>query len=771
MRGIRLTKLSSVASRQSILLVTLLLAIIATVACGGSSSGGGSSGPPAQVAQTGGSGQSATVSTAFTTPFAATVEDSKNNPVRGASVTFTAPASGPSGTFKNGTATETDATDSSGIAMSSTFTANSTAGGPYNVTAAVSGVTASVSYSLVNTPASTLTVTQGSGQGAVVGTAFASTLQVQVTSAGVGLGNVPVTFTAPSSGASGQFATNPPAATATVTTNSGGLAAAPAFTANTTAGLYTVTASTPTSPTPATITLVNASASSAPLAAGNYVFALSGTDAANSFYTVAGVFTVDGNGLITGGEQTFSDASGDSNAISQREPITYGALASTSNGNMLIILNTQNPYIGPGGGSALGGNGQETFHASLVSPSKALLTEFDNWATSSGELDLQTSLSPLCPSAPATPCGYAFFISSAPSESAPLSLGGVITIDGADGGISGMNMTSVFDANQSQSGTTLQNQAFSASSVGTPDGFGYVQFSLNSTFAPLISVDGRPGLVLNGYIIDAGHIVLIEDRQVDSLKGTNLGLALLQTTPISISGDSYVLSLNGSDHAGGLQFASVLTANSDLSVSGSFNYNDLTGVGIQNPLVISSGTYTIDTTTGRVTMTGVTSGPIKFNFQLYLTGDGNALAISMDSTDTLAGPAYEQTEPSGSFTAASFNGKYSLAATGEASPTTSVEDELDAVGAVTADGVGSLTGAGTVDLNWIFNTGPTPGLNLSGAFTARPTGVFTGTITGMDAAAPTTQSSFTYYLVDTTKVVAIETDKNQLTLGLFEQAP
>ena len=61
----------------------------------------------------------------------------------------------------------------------------------------------------------------------------------------------------------------------------------------------------------------------------------------------------------------------------------------------------------------------------------------------------------------------------------------------------------------------------------------------------------------------------------------------------------------------------------------------------------------------------------------------------------------------------------------------------------------------------------TPGVSVSGAFSANASGVFTGTITGFDIDNPTNNDAFTYYMIDTTKVLAIETDPNQLTLVRF----
>src|SRR5258708_40043603 len=101
----------------------------------------------------GGSGQSAAINTAFAAHLEATVKDAGNNPVSGVLVTFTAPTSGVSGTFAGGVNTAT--TNVSGVATSTTFTANATAGGPYNVTASVAGVATPASFSLTNLPGAT----------------------------------------------------------------------------------------------------------------------------------------------------------------------------------------------------------------------------------------------------------------------------------------------------------------------------------------------------------------------------------------------------------------------------------------------------------------------------------------------------------------------------------------------------------------------------------------------------------------------------------------
>jgi hypothetical protein len=96
-------------------------------------------------------------------------------------------------------------------------------------------------------PPNQMTLVAGTPQTAILQSAFASGLQVAlsnsdgcpVTSAAAG---IPVTFSAPASGASGVFSTSG-SNTAVVGADASGTVAAPMFTANTTAGSYTVTAS------------------------------------------------------------------------------------------------------------------------------------------------------------------------------------------------------------------------------------------------------------------------------------------------------------------------------------------------------------------------------------------------------------------------------------------------------------------------------------------------------------------------------------------------
>jgi hypothetical protein len=107
-------------------------------------------GAPATITATSGTSQSAEINTAFASPLAATVLDAASNPVSGVAVTFSAPSTGASGTFANGTTTETDTTDASGAATSSIMTANGTTGGPYSVLATIAALSTPATFSLTN---------------------------------------------------------------------------------------------------------------------------------------------------------------------------------------------------------------------------------------------------------------------------------------------------------------------------------------------------------------------------------------------------------------------------------------------------------------------------------------------------------------------------------------------------------------------------------------------------------------------------------------------
>jgi uncharacterized repeat protein (TIGR01451 family) len=109
-----------------------------------------SPGPAASIYVFGGTHQRTPPFTAFRLPLQAAVLDSIGSPVSDTIVTFSAPDSGPSGTFTDsGSFTTIAITAEGGVAAAATFTANGLQGS-YTVTATSSGVTSSAEFLLSN---------------------------------------------------------------------------------------------------------------------------------------------------------------------------------------------------------------------------------------------------------------------------------------------------------------------------------------------------------------------------------------------------------------------------------------------------------------------------------------------------------------------------------------------------------------------------------------------------------------------------------------------
>ena len=209
-----------------------------------------------------GSGQAATVTTAFAQPLQATAVALDPGVSTGnIQVIFTAPAGGASGTFApSGTTSATVTTSATGVATAPAFTAN-TAAGSYTVMANIlAGGGVPARFDLTNTAgtAASITAISGNGGSAVLGSAFAAPLRVRAFDVeGNAAPNATVTFTPPTG-------TNVPTVTfpfgnPTATTDASGYASVIA-TASGIPGTLTVTAIVPGASTPASFGLTNIAA-------------------------------------------------------------------------------------------------------------------------------------------------------------------------------------------------------------------------------------------------------------------------------------------------------------------------------------------------------------------------------------------------------------------------------------------------------------------------------------------------------------------------------
>ncbi len=235
--------------------------------------------------------QSATTGARYRKALRVKVRDSHGAPLQGATVTFTlgsATGGGGAGaggsasagaSFADGSSQASETTDASGVATSPRFNANTTAG-PFTATAATSGTTNVVSFSLDNRAGKspTISATGKEKRSATVGAHYAKPLQVKVRDAsGKPLQGANVTFTLGASGGGNGGSGSAGAAAAsfvggssqaTEATNAAGIATSPRLTANTTAGTFTATATTTGTTDAASFALHNLPSGPATITAG-----------------------------------------------------------------------------------------------------------------------------------------------------------------------------------------------------------------------------------------------------------------------------------------------------------------------------------------------------------------------------------------------------------------------------------------------------------------------------------------------------------------------
>jgi hypothetical protein len=209
--------------------------------------------PPASIAPTAGNNQTITPYASFPITLQATVLDASGFGVANATVVFTAPTNGATGTFANGTNTTTTTTATGGIATATLFTADGTTG-TFIVTAATTGVTTPASFSetIAGKPSPVVTVSYAPSTTPVT-YGQSITLKATLTPSTLGGNNVSGTVAFYDNGGTTAVASGPVSnGTATATT-----AIVPS------AGTHSYTAvysgdtnfSTSTSPAPATLTV------------------------------------------------------------------------------------------------------------------------------------------------------------------------------------------------------------------------------------------------------------------------------------------------------------------------------------------------------------------------------------------------------------------------------------------------------------------------------------------------------------------------------------
>lgn len=195
--------------------------------------GGSTVDTPAALRLISGTAQTTQVGNAFGAPMVVQVLNAANQPLPGITVRFAFAMQGASARFAGDQAVATAVTNADGQATSPAFTANQTAG-THQANASVSGMSGGVAFTLINSQAApefTLHSVDGLSQSAPIHTAYGQRMIVRVTDAqGQARAGVTVHFSLPASGPSASF--GQAQTSASVPTDTDGLAASPPFVAN-----------------------------------------------------------------------------------------------------------------------------------------------------------------------------------------------------------------------------------------------------------------------------------------------------------------------------------------------------------------------------------------------------------------------------------------------------------------------------------------------------------------------------------------------------------
>jgi hypothetical protein len=392
------------------------------------------------------------------------------------------------------------------------------------------------------------------------------------------------------------------------------------YTAPATAGLVTIVAASAADGTARdSLNISVVPAGSDALLAGTYVFSVQGQNGTGS-YAAAGTIVLDGDGLVTDGEQDYADTS----LKAGPDPLT-GSYAIGPDGRGSITLNVANANLPQ--------SGLETFSLAVVSAEHALIIQFDGIASSSGSLDRQ-SASALDPAAINGPFAFTSQGLDIPIQ-LPIVRGGVLSLSASSGSVA--------------SGTYFENDAgitFSSAMTGSvtaPDSFGRgtLDLSVNVSFV-YYAVQGRVLRLLEPNVpsfVTAGSLYGQGDAGVNGTFSNT-----------SLSGN-YVLSGAGGSAYGSLALAAQFSADgagdfsaghADLNNSGQATSASIAGQARYAISGIGVGTLDLPASIDQLASFAsvrffVVDPTLDLSDPNNPAGGGGALFINFDSLSALSG--------------------------------------------------------------------------------------------------------------------------------------
>jgi len=402
---------------------------------------------------------------------------------------------------------------------------------------------------------------------------------------------------------------------------------------------------------------------------GTFVYSAAGQDF-NDNYALVGVVTVNSSGIVTSGEQDYSDGDGVTSPQPAGDTITGGTLtvdSTTGQGTLTIVTND----------AAVGVGGTITLGVQFVNNNHAQIIQFDASATSSGSLDLQTST--------ALPTGsFAFSFAGLDTGFFSLVAGGVFTFDA-------LTSSGTIDVNDG--GTAVIGTSFNET-FGSPDASGRGSLTISNAAA-------FTGVAFNYYVVGPEVIRFIDvdafgqviagssgDMGLGSAYGQGTAAGSFSASSIGVStitlsglqtSESFALVGQVTPAAGGV-FSGVVDVNEDgtvlagsafaggaiiMATTGNGSLTIPAG-GAEDASIV--GVYLIDPT-------------LNVNDPNNLSGGGGALLVDLDSNANVIGNGV--LVPQTDILNADFTGNYAFG--GQIfDPSSFNEDDFIAQGSVTS---------------------------------------------------------------------------------------
>ncbi len=450
---------------------------------------------------------------------------------------------------------------------------------------------------------------------------------------------------------------------------------------------------------------------------GKYALSFSGKDGASA-YTAAGSVTFDGNSGITGGELDISDI-----AISHLA-VSGGEYHIGAEGRGTATITTASRTL--------------NLRIALADHSQAyLISSVTTGPIGSGTLDLQDEAA----FDTANITGPYALQATGPNanNAATFAMGGALAADGA-GHITG-GMLDINDAGTVHSALPLTPTTYTA-----PSAAGRGTLTVTSSFGTQLFVY---------YVIDAGHVTLFSPEAARPSTGKLIRQPAGPFTVQSFTGGfAFVLagSSGGHPHAIGGVFQ-LDGAGNVTSGMGDINSNGNTQTGAL------TGNYAVaDAATGRTTV-ALTINGATLHYVAYPQVDG-ANVLGTDSTEVTAGLALAQGDTS--YTTNSIKGTYAVNLAG--ADLTGNPGEMAVLGDIAPNGGTAISGVLDINDNTVTSWSTTL---TTASYHVDTNGHGAASLsTGF---APFTTANFSIYVVDSSRVLWLETDSNRVLVGAMRQ--